>query len=141
VNDELPAVQPAETSPLAEETDERNERASWRSSVVGSIVATLVAGLWLVASAGPLSYSEPAGPVILGLLIAILCLLRLFGPITSRTLALTTAAAGGLTALAAFLFNDGPGETVNQALVGLAVVALTMVGLGAGAERSRTSRP
>jgi peptidoglycan/LPS O-acetylase OafA/YrhL len=134
-------VQPASSGPLAVETDERTARAGWRSSIVGALIVTLILGVWLALSAAILDYSEPAAPVILGILIAILALLRLFGPIASRTLALTTAVAGGLTALTAFLMSDGPGETANQALIGLAVVVLSLIGLAADAERSRSSRP
>ena len=95
----------------------------------------------MIASAAILNYSEPTAPVIWGILIALLSLLRLFGPTVSRTLALTTAAAGGLAALSAFLLSDPPGATANLALIGLAVVVLSLIGLAADAERGRTSRP
>lgn len=140
VAEEQQAPQPASTGPLAEQTDERSERASWRSSIVGALAIVLLAGLWLIASAAILDYSEPASPVIWGILIVFLSVLRLVGPTVSRTLALATVAAGALTVLTAFLFSDPTGETINQALMGLAVVVLTLIGLSADEERTRDSR-
>ncbi len=139
--EEQQAPQPASTGPLAQQTDERTERASWRSSIVGALGVLLLAGIWLAASAAILDYSEPASPVIWGILIVFLSVLRMVGPTVSRTLALATVGAGALTVLSAFLFDDPAGETANQALIGLAVVVLALIGLAADAERSRESRP
>jgi hypothetical protein len=141
VAEEQQAPQPASTGPLAQQTDERTERASWRSSIVGALGVLLLAGIWLAASAAILDYSEPASPVIWGILIVFLSVLRMVGPTVSRTLALATVGAGALTVLSAFLFDDPAGETANQALIGLAVVVLALIGLAADAERSRESRP
>lgn len=139
--EEQQAPQPASTGPLAQQTDERTERASWRSSIVGALGVLLLAGIWLAASAAILDYSEPASPVIWGILIVFLSVLRMVGPTVSRTLALATVGAGAFTVLSAFLFDDPAGETANQALIGLAVVVLALIGLAADAERSRESRP
>jgi len=141
VAEEQQAPQPASTGPLAQQTEERTERASWRSSIVGALGVLLLAGIWLAASAAILDYSEPASPVIWGILIVFLSVLRMVGPTVSRTLALATVGAGALTVLSAFLFDDPAGETANQALIGLAVVVLALIGLAADAERSRESRP
>ncbi len=138
--EEQQAPQPASTGPLAQQSDERTERASWRSSIIGALGVLVLAGIWLAASAAILDYAEPASPVIWGILIVFLSLLRLFGPTVSRTLALATVGAGALTVLSAFLFDDPAGETANQALIGLAVVVLALIGLAADAERTRESR-
>lgn len=133
-------VTEASQSPLAEQTDERSERASWTSSVAGSNIVTLLAGIWLIVSAALINYSEPAAPVICGVLIVLLAVLRMGVPAVSRTLLLTTLGAGALTAVSAFLLGDAPGETLNQGLIGLAVVVLALIGLAAEAERPRSSR-
>jgi hypothetical protein len=141
VSEQPVELQPASAGPLAEQTDERSERASWTSSIAGANIVTLVAGVWLAISAAAINYSEPAAPVICGILIVVLSILRMAVPAASRTLALTTAAAGALTAVSAFLLGAAPGETLNQALIGLAVVLLALIGLAAEAERPRSSRP
>lgn len=134
-------VQAADQSPLEVETDESTARADWRSSVYGAVIVTLLIGLWLLASAGLLDYAKPALPIIWGIAIAFLSLLRLFGPIRSRTLALATAAAGAMAAITSFVASESTGETANVALLGLATVILALVGLAADSEESRASRP
>ena len=47
---EAPGPQPAETGPLAEQIDERSERADWRSSIVGALLISLLIGVWLIVS-------------------------------------------------------------------------------------------
>ena len=124
-----------------DETDERTERADWRSSIVGTIGLTLLIGVWLIASTAVLSYDKPTLPVIWGAVIVVLSLIRLLGPTSSRTLALTLALAGAFTTLSAFLADDPAGPTANIALMGLAVVVLAMVGLAADSESAIASRP
>jgi len=141
MNADAPGPQPAETGPLAEQTDERSERADWTSSVVAAAGVTLLAGLWLIASIAVLDYERPSLAIIWGAVIVILSLLRLLGPLGSRTLALTLAAAGLLTVLTALIANETVGETMNLALMGGATTVLALVSLGAGAEAGRTSRP
>ncbi len=133
-------VQAADQGPLEVETDERAARADWRSSVYGTVIVTLLIGLWLIASAGLLDYTKPALPLIWGIAIALLSLLRLFGPSRSRTLALATAAAGALAAISALLASESAGETANVALLGLATVILALVGIAADSEGRRGSR-
>jgi hypothetical protein len=139
--DDPPEVTAASQSPLAEQTDERTERAAWTSSIAGANIVTLVAGIWLAVSAAAINYPEPAAPVICGALIVVLSVLRMAVPAVSRTLALATVGAGALTAVSAFLLGDAPGETLNQALIGLAVIVLALISLAAEAERPRASRP
>ncbi len=126
--------------PLIEQTDERSARADWRSSTVGSILVTLITGIWLVVSPAVISYDRPAIPILWGALIALLSLLRLLASTTSRALALTTAAAGALAAISAFLSEEAPGPTANLALFGAAVVVLATITVAVAAEGSRQSR-
>lgn len=139
MTDERPSVEPAERGPLAVTTDERSARASWSSTIYAVPIATLLIGLWLIASAGLLDYAKPGVPVICGAAIALLSLVWLLGPTRSRTLALLMAAAGFLTALAAFTTSDPPGETANLALLGLGTAILGIVSIAAGAEERRDS--
>jgi len=134
-------VQSADDNPMDVETDERTARADWRSSVYGAVVVTLLIGVWLIVSAGLLDYSKPELPIIWGIAIVLLSLLRLLGPIRSRTLCLATAAAGALAAISSFLASEGAGETANVALLGLATAILALVGLAAETEGRRDSRP
>lgn len=141
MSSDAPGPQPGETGPLAEQTDERGERADWRSSIVGAVGITLLIGLWLIASIAVLEYERPSLAVIWGAVIVVLSLLRLFGPIASRTLALALAAAGLLTVLTALIADEHIGETMNLALMGGGTTVLTLVSMAAGAEAGRTSRP
>ena len=139
--DEPLGVQSADESPMEVETDERAARADWGSSVYASVIVTLLLGVWMIVSASALDYAKPALPVIWGIAIVLLSLLRLLGPIRSRTLCLATAAAGILTAISSFLASEGGGETANLALLGLATTILALVGLAAETEGRRGSRP
>jgi hypothetical protein len=138
---DAPGPQPGETGPLAEQTDERSERADWRSSVVGAVGVTLLIGLWLIASIAVLEYERPSLAVIWGAVIVVLSLLRLLGPLRSRTLALALAAAGLLTVLTAVIGDESSGETMNLALMGGATTVLALISMAADAEAGRASRP
>lgn len=141
MSSDAPGPQPAETGPLAEQTDERSERADWRSSVVGAVGVTLLIGLWLIASIAVLEYERPSLAVIWGAVIVVLSLLRLLGPMGSRTLAVALAVAGLLTVLTAVIANEHIGETMNIALMGGGTMVLALISMAAGAEAGRTSRP
>lgn len=138
---EAPGPQPAETGPLAEQTDERSERADWRSSIVGTLLVSILIGVWLIVSAAVLEYEKPLNPLIWGILVVFLSLLRLLGPTRSRTLALVSVAAGVLTALSAFAVSEASGETVNLLLMGLATTVIALIGLAAASEDERATRP
>lgn len=137
----MPSEPPAgpERNPLANPTDERSARADWRSSILASGLATLAGGAWLIVSAALIPYDRPANPIIWGVLIVALSLLRLVVAPASRTLAVTTAAAGALAMIAAFVFDETPGATANLALIGLGTAVLALVGLAADEESERGS--
>ncbi len=139
--DQEVGVERSEAGPLAVETDERSARADWRSSMIGSIGVIVLFGLWLLASPAAIHYERPANPIIWGVVIVFIALIRMFGPTSSRTLALTNAAAGGLTVISAFAVSESSGPTANVALMGLAVVVLSLVGLAATVEAPMRSRP
>ena len=105
------------------------------------MIVTLLLGVWLIVSASALDYAKPALPIIWGIADCPASLLRLVGPILSRTLCLATAAAGILAAVSSFLAAEGGGETANIALLGLATAILALVGLAAETEGRRESRP
>lgn len=133
------AEPPVPERALSDQTDERTARADWRSSIYASGLATLAGGIWLVVAPALISYDRPLNPVIWGGLVVFLSLLRLVAAPASRTLALTTAAAGILAVIAAFIVDEPPGATMNLALVGLGVAVVSLVGLGADEESKRRS--
>lgn len=138
---EEPGPQPAETGPLAEQTDARSARADWRSSILGTAGISLLIGIWLLVSPAVLSYDEPALPLIWGAVIVVLSLLRLLAPTRSQTLAITLILAGIFTALSAVLADEEAPETANAALMGGAVIVLAAIGLAAEEEAAIESRP
>jgi hypothetical protein len=135
------AVEAADHSPLATETDERTARADWRSSLVGTAAVTILIGAWLALSPLVIDYDKPALAIVWGAVIAVIGLARLLGALGSVTLAIVGAAAGALTALTALLAGDTAGPTANLALMGAAVVVVSLVGLAASGEAARKSRP
>ena len=141
MNADAPGPQPAETSPLAEETDSPAARVDWRSTVVATTGIILLAGLWLIASPAALDYDKPSLPLIWGAVIVVLALIRLLAPAGSRLLAVLLALGGALTVLSGFAADDKAGETANMAVMGGAVVILALIGLAAESDSARTSRP
>jgi hypothetical protein len=135
------AVEAADHSPLAAETDERTARADWRSSLIGTATVTILIGAWLALSPAFIDYNKPALAIVWGAVIAVIGLARLLGALGSVTLALIGAAAGALTALTALLADDTSGPTANMALMGAAVVVISLIGLAAAGEDGRRSRP
>ena len=107
------------------------ERSDWRSSLFGAAIVTILAGIWLALSAAPLDYGKPALPIVCGVVIIVVGVLRLVAAPGSRILALVSAVAGALTVLTAFVASDPPGPTANMALMGLAVMILAFIGLSA----------
>ncbi len=134
------APDPAERSPLLEQTDERTARADWRSSVVGTLLVSALIGVWLIVSTAVLDYETPLNAVIWGVLVIFLSLLRLLFAAHSRTLALVTAIAGALTIASPFVADEPRGPTVNLVVLGGAVALLALIGLGVGAEAEERSR-
>lgn len=126
--------------PLAVETDERAARADWRSSILGSILVVGLIGIWLMVSPVPLDYERPALPIVCGALVLMIAVVRLVAAPRSRTLALAQATAGALTVVAAFAAAETAGPTANAALMGAAVIVLSLVGMAASAEAPLRSR-
>ena len=125
---------PADRSPVVGMTDPQAERVDWRSSIFGAIGLTALVGVWLIVSAGLLDYSRPALPIVWGVLITLVSVLRLIAAPGSRILAGVSAVAGGLTCITAFAASDPPGETINMALMGLATIVLSLIGFAARSE-------
>jgi hypothetical protein len=115
-------------------------RADWRSSVETTLLATLAIGVWLIVSAFVLAYDKPSIPVIWGIVVILLAALRLIADAASATLALATIATGALIVVTAFAMSETAGPTANMALMGLGVVVLQFVSMGAVSERRRVSR-
>ena len=130
----------ADRSPVTSVTDPQAERADWRSSIFGAIGLTALAGVWLIVSAGLLDYTRPALPIVWGVLIVLLSVLRLVAAPESRFLAGVSAIAGALVCITAVVTSDPPGETINMALVGLATIVFSFIGYSARSERARPSR-
>lgn len=125
-----------ERSPLAETSDAVGTRVGRRTSIEAALIVTLLIGGWLIASPLALDYDKPAVAVIWGVVVVVLAILRLVGGATSKTLGAVTAIAGVLIVITAFVIDDPPGPTANMALMGLAVIILSVVGSAAPA-RSR----
>lgn len=140
MEDDRPGTTSPDQSPLAEETNAVESRADWRASVEASLIATAVIGVWLIISAFAFSYEKPASALIWGVVVIVLAALRLIGDLRSATLAFVTLATGALIVLTAFVLDDKPGPTANMALMGLAIVVLQVISLGAASENRRTSR-
>jgi hypothetical protein len=138
-HDEIPETTAAEEGPLAEETDAAASRTDFRSSIEASLLITALVGVWLIISAFAIPYEKPAAAVIWGIVVLFLAVLRLLGAVRSMTLALVTAGTGVLIVITAFVLGDTAGPTANMALMGLAIVVLQLVGLGADAESRRSS--
>ena len=127
---------PAEQSPLAEATDATGTRVGRRSSIEAALILTGLVGAWLIVSPLVMAYDKTAIPVIWGVVVIFLAILRLVGAMTSKTLSLVTAAAGVLIVVTAFAADDTAGPTANLALMGLAVIIFAVVG-SAAPTRSR----
>ncbi len=136
MEEERPLTTAAERSPLAETTDATSERVDRRSSIEAALIVTVLIGVWLIVSAFALAYDKPAVPVIWGIVVILLAVLRLVGAMASRTLGAVTALTGALIIVSAFLIDDPPGPTANMALLGLAVIIVSVIG-SAGPARPR----
>jgi hypothetical protein len=110
------------------------QRADWRSSIIGAIGMTILAGVFLIASAGLFDFSKPAVPVIWGTVIVVISILRLVAEPGSRVLALLSAGAGALTCITAIAVSDLPAERLSMGLLGLAAVIFSLIGLSARSE-------
>lgn len=140
MDEDTPQLARASESPLARETDAVQGRADWRSSIEATLLATAAIGVWLIVSAFVLPYEKPGAPLVWGIVVVVLAGLRLLADVASATLALATIAAGALIVITAFALGDTAGPTANMALMGLAVVVLQFVSMGAMSERRRISR-
>jgi membrane-bound ClpP family serine protease len=140
VDDERPAPAAPQESPLAQETTAVQGRADWRSSIEATLLATILIGIWLIISSFVLSYDKAGAPLVWGIVVIVLALLRLIAAARSATLAIATIAAGVFIVITAFALGDTAGPTANMALMGLAVVVLQVISIAALSERRRISR-
>ena len=140
MDDERPAPAAAQESPLAQETTAVQGRADWRSSIEATLLATILIGIWLIISSFVLSYDKAGAPLVWGIVVIVLALLRLIAAARSATLAIATIATGVFIVITAFALGDTAGPTANMALMGLAVVVLQVISIAALSERRRISR-
>ena len=94
---------------------------------------TFLVGVWLIISPLFMAYDKTAIPVIWGVVVLVLAVLRLVGGLASKTLTAITVAAGVLIVVTAFVTDDTSGPTANLALMGLAVIIFSVVGSAAPA--------
>lgn len=137
----LPAEEPATAGAPRASVAPRG--AGWRDQVLGADAVVALAGLWLIASPLVFDYRPEhvaLNPMLAGIVVALLAIMRMTGAWRSRALALLNVAVGLWLTASAFLFEAPIGGQWNQALMGGIVVLVALVGM-AGAQRGRELHP
>ena len=137
--DDVAGSQPAQSGPLAAAPARGGVGLTGRAAGQAGALALLLLGVWLIVSPVVFSYEVELNPVLSGIAVTALALLK-FAAVGSRPLALLLGVVGLWLIASPFVLDEARPETIYLIALGGVVLVLSLVTVATGVEVERRSR-